>query len=134
MIVIIDYGLGNLRSLSNAFKNVGIDPLITADPTAIKKAAGIVIPGVGAFGAACLALQNLNLFSVLQESIYARKPVLGICLGMQLLFSTSEEHGIHKGLGVIDGAVKKMVVVSPLQKLPLAYQCQVYDGLSASVS
>ncbi|OGT32167.1 MAG: imidazole glycerol phosphate synthase, glutamine amidotransferase subunit [Gammaproteobacteria bacterium RIFCSPHIGHO2_12_FULL_35_23] len=117
-IAILDYGLGNLRSISNAFKKLGVDVLVTSNPTEVMASNGLIFPGVGAFGAACNELIKLNLFSLLKEYINSRKPVLGICLGMQLLFTDSEENGYHIGLDVIKGSVKKLAVTFPPYKLP----------------
>jgi glutamine amidotransferase len=104
-IVVIDYGLGNLRSVTKALESIGARVELTSDPVRITAAAGAVLPGVGAFSAGMRNLQSLGLLPAIQERIAEGKPLLGICLGLQLLFSLSEEHGLHEGLGVICGKV-----------------------------
>jgi len=105
-IAIIDYGAGNLRSVQKAFQKLGFDAILTKDKTAIRTAKGVVLPGVGSFDAAVTELRNANLETVIDEVIALRKPFLGICLGYQLLFSSSEE-GKLKGFGILEGDVKK---------------------------
>lgn len=107
MIAIIDYGMGNLRSVSKALELLGAQVCITSDKGEIKKAKGIVLPGVGAFIQAMENLKRLNLTSVICDVLEKNKPFLGICLGMQLLFSESEEGGDCKGLGIIEGRVRR---------------------------
>ncbi len=107
MIVIIDYGVGNLRSVQKAFQHLGHEALISADPEALLMADGVVLPGVGAFGDAMLALKQRQLVEPLIHFAKTDKPFLGICLGMQLLFSASEEYGEHAGLDLIKGRVLK---------------------------
>ncbi len=104
-IVVIDYGLGNLRSVTKALESVGARVELTSDPRKITSAAGAVLPGVGAFSAGMRNLQSLGLLPAIRERIAEGRPLLGICLGLQLLFSLSEEHGLHEGLGVIPGKV-----------------------------
>ena len=103
MIAIIDYGMGNLRSVAKAFEKVGAEACITEDPEDLKKASGIVLPGVGAFKPAMEGLESLGIIPTLLDEIEKGKPFLGICLGLQLLMSKSEEDGSHEGLGVIPG-------------------------------
>jgi glutamine amidotransferase len=105
-IAIIDYGAGNLRSVEKAFEQVGVDAKITRDKNAIRGAKGLVFPGVGSFDAAINELRALSLEGVIEETIGLGKPFLGICLGMQHLFESSEE-GKEKGLGLLPGVVKK---------------------------
>ncbi|MFZ5801020.1 MAG: imidazole glycerol phosphate synthase subunit HisH [Candidatus Omnitrophota bacterium] len=107
MIAIIDYGLGNLRSVQKAFAAVGADGRITQKAGEIKSAEKIVLPGVGAMSSAMQKLNELRLLSVIKEQIETGKPFLGICLGMQLLFNESEEGGKVKGMGILDGCVRK---------------------------
>ena len=106
MIAIIDYGMGNLRSVSKALEKVGGKVEITADSERIRKAKAVVLPGVGAFSRAMSNLKELNLLPVLSEVIRLKKYFLGICLGFQLLFTESEE-GNCKGLNIIKGKVKR---------------------------
>jgi glutamine amidotransferase len=105
MIAIIDYGMGNLHSVSKAVERLGYEAVITADPETIAQADGAVLPGVGAFGDAMLNLRNTKLDEVVKLYAASGKPMLGICLGMQLLFSESEEYGTHEGLNVLPGKV-----------------------------
>ena len=107
MIVIIDYGMGNLKSVENAFTKVGYKTIITNDSNQIKKASALVLPGVGAFRDAIKSLKAKKIDKELIKAIEADKPFLGICLGMQLLFSFSEEGGFFKGLNIISGRVKR---------------------------
>jgi glutamine amidotransferase len=107
MIVIIDYGMGNLKSVENAFTKVGYKTVITADLNQIKKASALVLPGVGAFRDAIKFLKDKKIDKELIKAIKAGKPFLGICLGMQLLFSFSEEGGFFNGLNIISGKVRR---------------------------
>jgi glutamine amidotransferase len=105
-IAIIDYGAGNLRSVEKAFEQVGVDAEVTKDKNTIRGAKGIVFPGVGSFDAAIKELRALSLEGVIEEAIALGKPFLGICLGMQHLFESSDE-GKEKGLAILPGTVKK---------------------------
>ncbi len=105
-VAIINYGAGNLRSVEKAFEAVGVDAEITKDKAAIRAAKGVVFPGVGSFDAAIKELRALSLEGVIEEAIALGKPFLGICLGMQHLFESSEE-GKEKGLAILPGTVKK---------------------------
>ena len=107
MIVVVDYGMGNLRSVSKALESVGAKTKVTSKPEDIISASAIVVPGVGAFRRGMDNLRKYGLSSVIIESINKNKPFLGICLGLQLLFTESEEHGICKGLNIIEGNVRK---------------------------
>jgi imidazole glycerol-phosphate synthase subunit HisH len=107
MIAIIDYGMGNLRSVQKAFETVGHRALVTRDPRAIADASHVVLPGVGAFADCMANLEQYGLVEPIRKTVASGKPFLGICLGLQLLFTESEEFGIHKGLGVLQGRVKK---------------------------
>jgi len=104
MIAIVDYGVGNLFSLSSSLKALGLETEITADPEKLRTADRIILPGVGAFGDAKAKLDATGLVPVLQEEA-KKKPFLGICLGMQLLFDRSYEYGAHDGLGFVPGQV-----------------------------
>ena len=108
MIAIIDYGVGNLFSLVSSFKAIGGDAVVTSDPQVIKSADKLILPGVGAFGDAAEKLRKSGLFELVIEQAESGKPLMGICLGMQLLFEKSYEYGEHKGLGLIKGNVVSM--------------------------
>ncbi len=107
MIAIVDYGMGNIRSVEKGFLKVGADVRITADPKVIADAKGIVLPGVGAFKDCMANLDKLSLIDVILKEINKGKPFLGICLGLQLLFTESEEFGACKGLDHFPGKVTK---------------------------
>ncbi len=113
MIAIIDYGVGNLFSLSSSFKSIGADTLVTGDPEVIKTAEKLILPGVGAFSDAAEKLRKSGLDKVIIEETKKGKPLLGICLGMQMLFEKSFEYGEHEGLGLIPGSVVSMKGVVP---------------------
>ena len=108
MIAIIDYGRGNLGSVEKAFRRVGSPALITQDPRAVDDAQAVVLPGDGAFHDAMSSLDRLGLVPSLRRALDGRRPFLGICLGYQLLFSTSEEFGEGRGLDVVPGAVRRL--------------------------
>lgn len=105
MIAIIDYQMGNLRSVQKAFEKVGHSACITDDPKQIRDAERVVLPGVGAFGDALAELKQRGLDQTVVDVWQAGTPLLGICLGMQLLFDSSLEHGHHEGLGILPGKV-----------------------------
>jgi glutamine amidotransferase len=105
MIAVIDYHMGNLRSVEKAFESIGARATVTRDPGVIKDASHIVLPGVGAFKDCMGNLERYGLIEPIIRSIEAGKPFLGICLGLQLLFDESSEFGRHKGLGLISGKV-----------------------------
>ena len=113
MIAIIDYGVGNLYSLYSSFKCIGADVLVTSDENEIRAAEKILLPGVGAFEDAANKLRASGLDRVICEEVKNGKPLLGICLGMQMLFEKSFEFGEHKGLGLIEGAVRPISDVIP---------------------
>ena len=108
MTAVIDYGVGNLFSLCSSLKTVGADAVVTGDPDVIRKADRIVLPGVGAFEDAAKKLAVNDLDELVKTQAAAGVPVLGICLGMQLLFEESHEYGVHQGLGLIKGQVVAM--------------------------
>ncbi len=108
MIAILDYGVGNLFSLCSSLKSIGADAQITADPALIRSADKLILPGVGAFGDAADKLRASGLDKLVKEQAAAGKDLLGICLGMQLLFEKSEEYGEHEGLGLLKGSVVGM--------------------------
>jgi len=107
VIAIIDYGMGNLASVQNAFLKVGYPTLITARPEDILAADKVVLPGVGAFGDAIHNLRQRGMDDTIRQVVERQTPLLGICLGMQLLFSQSEENGLHLGLDIIPGRVQR---------------------------
>ncbi|MGI6264259.1 MAG: imidazole glycerol phosphate synthase subunit HisH [Acutalibacteraceae bacterium] len=113
MIAIVDYGVGNLFSLNSSFAAIGVNAVPTADPAVIRQADRIVLPGVGAFGDAADKLRQSGLDDLLREEAGRGKPLLGICLGMQLLLEKSYEYGEHAGLGLIPGAVRPIADVIP---------------------
>ncbi|MDO7908505.1 imidazole glycerol phosphate synthase subunit HisH [Paenibacillus sp. JX-17] len=104
-IAIVDYGMGNLHSVSKAVERLGYEALVTGDAAEILAADGVILPGVGAFGDAMAHLRESGLDRTVKEAAAAGQPLLGICLGMQLLFDSGEEHGHHKGLGLLPGDV-----------------------------
>ena len=106
MIAIVDYNMGNLASVQNAFAKLGCETVVESDPLKFKDYEKLILPGVGAFGDAMEHLRERNMISALQEYAKSTKYMLGICLGMQLLFESSEEFGEHEGLGIIKGHVK----------------------------
>ena len=107
MIAIVDYGMGNLRSVTNAFARLGGSIIVTRDKDRIAEASAIVVPGVGAFGKCMENLRGFDLLDVLREQIKSGKPYLGICLGLQMLFESSEEAPGIDGLGLVKGSVKR---------------------------
>ena len=113
MIAIIDYGVGNLFSLCSSLKSIGAEAVVTPDPDTIRAADRIILPGVGAFADAAAKLRATGLDQVLLEEAARGKKIMGICLGMQMLFEESFEYGIHKGLGLIPGRVVPMAGYIP---------------------
>jgi len=105
MIAIVDYGMGNLKSVEKGFKKVGVDARVTSDPKVLEDAAAVVLPGVGAFRDCVRNLTNLSLTDAIGKAILQGKPYLGICLGLQVLFSESEEFGTCRGLDIFRGRV-----------------------------
>ena len=119
MIAIVDYGVGNLFSLKSSFSAIGAEAVVTSDKAVIENADQIILPGVGAFGDASKKLYNSGLGDILINEANAGKPIMGICLGMQLLFDKSLEYGEHKGLGLIHGNIKPIAdVISKDFKIP----------------
>lgn len=108
MIAIVDYGMGNLRSVENALDFLGIESIITSDKETIFNSDGIILPGVGAFPDAIDNIKEAGLDKVLKEAVNKGKPLLGICLGMQLLFEESDEVKLSKGLGFLKGRIEKL--------------------------
>lgn len=102
-LAIVDYGMGNLHSVAKAIERLGYEAVVSGDAAVLLAADGILLPGVGAFGDAMEQLTASGLDGTLRQAVDSGKPLLGICLGMQLLFSASEEHGLHDGLGLLPG-------------------------------
>lgn len=118
-IAIIDYDIGNVRSILSAFENQGVCAILTRDKNEILNADGLVLPGVGAFNYGMENLKKYNLIKTIKEFVKTNKPFLGICLGMQMLFEESEEFGKTPGLGIISGKVIKLPIVNnKFVKLP----------------
>ena len=119
MIAIVDYGVGNLFSLASSLKSLGLEPTVTRDPAALEAADRIILPGVGAFADAMRKLEATGLVPVIRAEA-RKKPLLGICLGMQLLFEKSYEYGEHQGLGLVPGSVCPLAedLKDPALKVP----------------
>ncbi|TMB94713.1 MAG: imidazole glycerol phosphate synthase subunit HisH [Chloroflexi bacterium] len=122
MIAIVDYGVGNLRSVERALIHIGATPKLTADQDDLQRADGLVLPGVGAFAPALEKLVATGLGRRVVELAKRGKPVLGVCLGYQLLFEESTEHGRHEGLGLLDGRVTE---VTKSNRIPVIGWCRV---------
>jgi len=105
-IALVDYGAGNLRSVGKALERAGLDVQVTGDAGAVRSADGVVLPGVGAFKDSLESLREAGLVDAVKEAIVARRPYLGLCLGLQLLFEEGDEHGVTQGLGVLRGRVE----------------------------
>mgnify|MGYP006100100353 CR=1 FL=1 len=130
-IGIIDYGVGNIRSISNAISNFGVEALLTDSRDEILDCSGIILPGVGAFRHGIEKLKEKNLDLILADFIASNKPLLGICLGMQMLFTSSSEFGTSEGLGFIEGTVEQL----PIQencKLPHIAWTSIYPNSNRS--
>ena len=113
MVAIVDYGVGNLFSLKSSLAAIGAEAVVTADPAVIRAAERVILPGVGAFGDAIAKLRETGLDRVVKEEAAAGKPLMGICLGMQLLFDKSLEYGKHEGLGLIKGEIRPIAEAIP---------------------
>ena len=118
MIAIIDYGVGNLFSLRSSLAFIGADAVVTGDPDVIAQADKIILPGVGAFEDAANKLRQSGLDKVIYEEVEKGKKLLGICLGMQMLFEESHEYGVHKGLGLIKGKILPLADIVGDLKVP----------------
>jgi glutamine amidotransferase len=110
MIAIVDYGMGNLRSVEKGFLKVGIDAKVVSDPKAVDDANAVVLPGVGAFRDCMRNLGEMSLIKSIVRSIQRGKPYFGICLGLQVLFTESEEFGVHKGFDILKGKVVRFQI------------------------
>lgn len=137
MVTIIDYGMGNLGSIKNIIKKIGHQSEITSDKETIAKASKLILPGVGSFDKAMSNLKELNLIELVQQKAKDGTPLLGICLGMQLLANGSEE-GSLPGLGIIEGYVRKFNVQAPLKVPHMGWNvvkynnaCALYNGFDA---
>ncbi len=118
MVAIIDYGVGNLFSLKSSFAAIGEEATVSADPSVLRAADRLILPGVGAFGDAAKKLRESGLDKVLLEEVEKGKPLMGICLGMQMLFDKSFEYGEYEGLGLIKGEIRPISSVIP-KELPI---------------
>ncbi len=119
MIAVIDYGVGNLFSILSSLRTVGAECVVTSDPAQIRAADKIILPGVGAFRDAIAKLRALGLDKVVTDEVRSGKPILGICLGMQMLFEESYEYGVYQGLGLLTGKVIGMEGKIPAElKIP----------------
>lgn len=119
MVAIIDYGVGNLFSLQSSFAAIGEKAVVTADPEVIAKADRLILPGVGAFEDAARKLRESGMAEVVKRETENGKPIMGICLGMQMLLDKSYEYGEHEGLGLIHGSVRPIAdVIDPSLKIP----------------
>ena len=119
MIAIVDYGVGNLFSLQSSLAFIGVDATVTSDASVLRAADKIILPGVGAFGDAASRLRNSGLDVVVKEEAAKGKPIMGICLGMQLLLETGFEYGVHEGLGLIKGEIRPISEAIPKElKVP----------------
>ncbi len=128
MIAIVDYGVGNVHSVKRALRHVGAEAILTSDPVELERADGIVLPGVGAFAPALAKLSQNGLGKRIVELAKNGKPLLGVCLGYQLLFDESTERGRHEGLGLLPGLV---VEVTNSDRLPVIGWCRTtQSGLS----
>jgi imidazole glycerol-phosphate synthase subunit HisH len=114
VVAVLDYGMGNLRSVARALEHAGATPHVTADPDTAAGAEGLVVPGVGAFGACVRNLRAAGLEAVVRDAIHAGRPVLGVCVGMQILFESSDEDDAE-GLGILSGRVRRL---PPTVKVP----------------
>jgi glutamine amidotransferase len=106
-IAVVDFGAGNLRSVAKALERSGLIADITADPAAVRRSDGVVLPGVGAFADAVANLSQTGLDDAVRERISARRPYLGLCLGLQVLFDEGDEHGVTPGLGILPGRIER---------------------------
>src|SRR5215475_12830952 len=113
MIAILDYGVGNLRSVEKAFEAVGASAVLTSDERAIREADKLVLPGVGAFGECAARLRDSGLNELVLEAAASNKPLLGLCVGLQLLFEEGHEFGVHRGLGLLPGRVIRFPETGP---------------------
>lgn len=137
MIAVIDYGMGNLRSVSKAFEAVGHQAMVTRDAATIHNASHVVLPGVGAFGDCMANLKKYELIEPIKAAVRSGKPFLGICLGFQLLFTESEEFGRHEGLDILPGKVRSFSKDQALKvphmgwnQITIQMPCPVFEGIA----
>lgn len=131
MIAVIDYGIGNVRSVLNAFEYIGIQAVLTRDPVELTKASGLVLPGVGAFGEGMRRIDMHGLREPLTSLVRSGKPLLGICLGFQMLMRSSTEQGQHEGLGLIDHEVVRLPVDARLPHIGWSHVKAAADAPTA---
>ena len=139
MIAIIDYGVGNLFSLASSLASLGFVAVVTGDPAVIRKADRLILPGVGAFGDAADKLKETGLDRLIRDEVKKGKELLGICLGMQLLFEKSSEYGVHAGLGLLKGEVVPLEgMIDPTLNIPhigwnaltfVKPECRLFRGI-----
>lgn len=141
MIALVNYGMGNLRSVQKALERVGSGALITSDPEVVRRCSKVILPGVGAFADAIGELRRTGLGEAFIEAVRSGKPCLGVCLGLQLLFDVSEEDGLYEGLGVLPGRVVRFKPESGLKiphmgwnTLRIRRPAPIFEGLAASPS
>ncbi len=134
-IVIVDYDVGNLPSVQKAFRAVGHEPVVTADPAVIESADGLVLPGVGAFGACMANLERFGLVEPVKRYAQSGRPLLGICVGLQLLFEAGEEFGTTPGLGLLKGRITRLPSTVKLPQIgwnlvePVQQAHPIFEGL-----
>ncbi|SFQ97266.1 imidazole glycerol phosphate synthase subunit HisH [Desulfoscipio geothermicus] len=134
MIAIIDYGMGNLRSVAKGFERMGVSVRVTGNPKQLTEARGVVLPGVGAFSDAMRNLYDLGMVEAIHRVVEQGKPFLGICLGLQLLFESSEEWGTTSGLGIFPGRVRRLpsglkIPHMGWNTLVIKQPCPVFTGI-----
>lgn len=130
-IALLDYGIGNIKSISSALEKVGCNVLLTNNKKEIVSANGLIIPGVGAFKHGMDKLEKLDLISFIQDYSITERPILGICLGMQMLFSRSSEFGVSNGLNLIEGSVDKISNAGQKLKLPhVSWNCLIENRIA----
>jgi glutamine amidotransferase len=132
-VSIVDYGLGNLYSVQRACVHAGLEPTITSDRRELRASEGIILPGVGAFGDAMATLRRLDLVSPLRDAAASGTPILGVCLGIQLLMTRSEEFGAHEGLDILKGTVTRLRTDSEGRR-PLKVPQICWNGIYRSQS
>ncbi len=137
LVAVLDYGIGNLRSAQKALEHCGADARLTADAGLVADAAGVVLPGVGAFGACMRALRYAGLEDVCHEAVASGRPFMGICVGMQMLFTASDETPDAKGLGILPGTIRWITDALPRpqmqwNQLQVVRDDPLFDGLGAS--